>query len=115
MMDKVCCIDFDGTICDFAYPEMGEPKKGVKGALQRFKELGYEIHILSCRTNPELKKNPIDRREQVRMMESYLKKHEIPYDLFLNEFKPLAVYYIDDRGMAFKDNWDEIVKEIENE
>ena len=53
---KICCIDFDGTITDSAYPEMGTPKKGTKEALQKIKDLGYEIHILSCRTSMNLHK-----------------------------------------------------------
>lgn len=114
-MDKVLCIDFDGTICDFDYPEMGEPKAGIKEAFQRLKDRGWTIHILSCRTNVELKKYPIDRTMQVREMKEYLDKHEIPYDEVLNKDKPLAVWYIDDRGISFQDNWDEIVKEILND
>ena len=94
---------------------MGEPKKGVKEALQKLKVLGYEIHIASCRTNHELKKYPIDRQEQVRAMEAYLEKHEIPYDVVLNNDKALGIWYIDDRAIGFRNNWDEVVKEIEND
>ena len=112
-MPKVALIDFDGTICDFAYPEMGDPKEGVKEALQKIRDMGYEIQILSCRTNRELHKYPIDRQQQVREMERYLDEHEIPYDQVLNEYKPLAHVYIDDRGIGFRNNWDEVIKELE--
>ena len=112
-MEKVILVDFDGTICDFAYPEMGKPTKGVKEALQRFQDLGYEVHILSCRTNHELKKYPIDRQEQVRKMEAYLDEHQIPYDKVLNKDKPMATWYIDDRAIGFRNNWKDVVKEIE--
>jgi hypothetical protein len=92
---------------------MGKPKEGVKEALTRFRDLGYRIHILSCRTNLEIKKYPIDRQEQVRKMEAYLDEHEIPYDEVLNKDKPLALWYIDDRAIGFRDNWEDVVKEIE--
>jgi len=111
-MEKVIVIDFDGTICDFKYPKMGEPKKGVREALFKLKELGYTIQILSCRTSPDLKKHPIERLEQVRDMERYLKENNIPYDEVLNKDKPLAVWYIDDRAIGFRDNWDEVIGEI---
>ena len=114
-MEKVCVIDFDNTICDFAYPEMGEPKDGVKYALKELKNMGYKIHILSCRTSHDIKKYPIDRQEQVRMMEDYLNKHEIPYDEVLNKDKPLAVWYIDDSAIGFRDNWWQVVEEIKND
>lgn len=112
-MDKVCCIDFDGTIVEFAYPEMGEPKSGVKESLQKLRDMGWRIVICSCRTCHEVKKYPIDRTEQVRMMEDYLDEHEIPYDEVLNNDKPLAAWYIDDRAIGFRDNWEDVVKEIE--
>ena len=111
-MDKVVVIDFDGTICKFNYPEMGEPQPRVKESLQKLRDMGWIIHILSCRTNVDLQKYPIDRTMQVRAMEEYLDKHEIPYDEVLNKDKPLAVWYIDDRGIAFRDDWDKVVEEI---
>ena len=111
-MNKVCVVDFDGTICEFAYPDMGPPKHRVKESLQKLKDMGFDIHIASCRTNHELKQYPIDRAEQVRAMESYLNEHEIPYDVVLNNDKALGVWYIDDRGIGFRDNWDEVVQEI---
>lgn len=114
-MSKVIICDFDDTICEWAYPDMGEPKEGVKDALQKIKDMGYEIHILSCRTSHEIKKYPIDRQEQVRAMERYLDEHEIPYDEVLNKDKPLAHWYIDDRAIGFRNNWEDVVKEIENE
>lgn len=111
-IDKTCCIDFDGTITKFAYPEMGEPQPGVKEALQELKNSGYRIEILSCRTNCDLKKKPIDRQEQVNLMKVFLDKHKIPYDAVLNKDKPLADWYIDDRAISFKDNWQEVVEKI---
>lgn len=113
-MDKVVLVDFDGTICDFAYPEMGYPKRGVREALQKIKDMGYKIHILSCRTNTELHKYPSDRIQQVRMMEAYLKEHEIPYDKVLNKDKPLAHFYIDDRAIGFRDDWERVIEEMKN-
>lgn len=114
-MNKVVVCDFDGTICVFDYPGMGDPQPGVKEALQKLKDMGYEIHIASCRTNHDLKKYPIDRREQVRAMEAYLDKHEIPYDVVLNNDKALGVWYIDDRGIGFRGDWNKVVEEIEDE
>ena len=114
MNKAICCIDFDGTICEFNYPSLGKPKEGVKQSLQKLKDMGYDIHIASCRTNHELKKFPIDRIEEVRAMKAYLDEHEIPYDEVLNVNKPLADWYIDDRAIGFRDNWEEVVEEIEN-
>jgi len=109
---KVAVIDFDGTICDHAFPECGEPKSGVAEALKKLQDKGYEIHILSCRTCVDLNKHPIDRREQIKTMEAYLNEHSIPYNVVLNKDKPIADVYIDDRAIGFRDNWDAIVESL---
>jgi hydroxymethylpyrimidine pyrophosphatase-like HAD family hydrolase len=113
MMSKIALCDFDGTITHFSYPEMGEPQEGVKEALQEIRNKGYEIHIFSCRTNHELQKFPIDRSQQVRKMESYLDKHEIPYDVVLNENKPLCNLYIGDEAIGFRGDWKKVLEEME--
>jgi len=112
MTERIAVVDFDGTIAEFSYPNIGKPKPGVKESLQKLKDIGFEIHILSCRTSIDVKKYPIDRQEQVRKMEQYLDEHEIPYDKVLNKDKPLALWYIDDRAIEFRDNWDDVVRKI---
>ena len=39
-------------------------------------------------------------------------KYEIPYDSILNVEKPLATYYIDNRGIHFT-NWADVLKQVE--
>ena len=101
-MSKICLIDFDETINSSQYPDLGEPTPGVKESLQEMKDMGYEIHILSCRTNPDVTRYIIDRQEQIRIMEKYLNEYKIPYDMVLNEYKPVATFYIDDRAIQIK-------------
>ena len=111
-MSKIVNLDFDGTIADFKFPSIGEPKKGVKESLQKIKDLGYYIRIFSCRTSHEVFKYPIDRQEQVRLMEKYLDKNEIPYDEVLNLNKPLGIF-IDDSAIGYRGDWEKTLKEFE--
>lgn len=111
---KVIVVDFDKTINSKPYPHIGEPTPGVKEAFQKMKDMGYEIQILSCRTNPEVTKYQIDRQEQCRVMERYLKEYGIPYDVVLSEYKPVAHYYIDDRAIEFNGNWSDVIEKINN-
>ena len=94
---------------------MGSPQNGIKESLQKLRDMGYEIHIVSCRTSQEVIKYSIDRQEQVRLMKEYLSKYKIkiPYDRILNNDKALGNLYIDDRGVGFRGNGEKIIKEIE--
>lgn len=109
-------VDFDGTICDFAYPDIGKPKAGVREALQRFLELGYEVIIYSCRTcswDTEIfgGGEPMARKVVKQMIE-FLNDHKIPYTAIDDgsKGKPTAEYYIDDKAIRFQDNWHEIAE-----
>jgi hypothetical protein len=98
-------VDMDDTIChELPNGEMGEPMEGVKEALTKLKEQGFEIVIFSHRANDEHGTDEI---------KTYLDSHEIPYDSIFQGEKPLGKYYIDDRAIHF-DSWDSVLKQIEN-
>jgi hypothetical protein len=111
-MERIACVDFDGTITHFSFPEMGEPQPGVRENLQKLKDMGYTIHIYSCRTNIDLYPSLDAREKSVQNMKDYLDEHEIPYDKVLCNDKPLAIWYIDDRSIGFRGNWEDVIKEI---
>jgi alpha-D-ribose 1-methylphosphonate 5-triphosphate synthase subunit PhnI len=116
-------VDFDGTIVDFAFPEIGALKAGVKEALGKLKER-YTIVISSCRSSALFKKpnpeeaipgqRPADGRDYTKEMENFLNAYEVPYDRIDrgDEGKVVAVAYIDDRGIRFENNWAEIVEKM---
>ena len=113
-MKPVAVIDFDGTITDHMFPKIGPIKEGAKESLQEIRDLGFEIHICSCRTNHEVSTSIIERLEQIKKMKKFLDDNKIPYDKILNNDKPVAFAYIDDRGIGFRDNWKETVSELKN-
>lgn len=110
-------VDFDGTICEDNFPDIGKPKPDVREVLYRLKELGYYIIIWSCRTShwdyntyggdP---KQPTLNRLRVADMIAWLLEHNIPYDEIDDgsRGKPSVDYYIDDKAISFKNNWESI-------
>jgi hypothetical protein len=120
-------VDFDGTCCDMEFPLIGAPKKGVKEALTRFRELGYQIMIWSCRTSHfnydvfggDPRQSTMER-DRVKDMIAWLNLHGIPYDEVDDgsRGKPGADFYIDDKGIRFDEsqgnNWATITQFVES-
>ena len=103
-------VDFDGTIADDVFPDIGNPKEGVIEALNKLKEAGFEITIHSCRTGSYLKETlPDDQYETIKKFMDYYK---IPFDQIWVPDKPIASAYIDDKAIRYENNWDEIVNNL---
>ena len=101
-------IDFDDTIAEQdwdIFPTPGPLKAGVKEALDQLIKQ-YDIIIYSCRSNHRM----ADRVQAIAAMELYLLKHQIPFTRIDMGFegKVIADAYIDDKAIAFENNWDEI-------
>jgi predicted HAD superfamily phosphohydrolase YqeG len=121
--NKIIVVDFDGTIVDFKYPSIGEPKPGVREALTRFRELGYSIVVSSCRNArrfPEIfqvgiEGQPVVERQTYKDMIKFMDDHQLPYDEIDDGSlgKPLGNLYIDDKGVRFENNWTEIQRFVE--
>jgi hypothetical protein len=109
-------VDFDGTICEHRYPDFGEPIASVQEALQRLKQAGFWIIIHTMRTSSYYTVTggydpDVNSPQAIR---TYLERHQIPFDEIWMHDKPLAMVYIDDRGLRlvgnrYKSNWQEIV------
>lgn len=116
---KAIAVDFDKTICDSKYPELGPAMPGAKEALTILRSLGYKIIISSCRASnmhwdlyyPDTPFTPAVERPVYKAMVDWLKLNEIPYDILDDGTlgKVSAEYYIDDKGLRFENNWDAIV------
>lgn len=124
--DKVICVDFDGTIFDFDYPDIGPIKSGVRDALTRLRDAGWWVVISSCRTKQQrflmsetdADGNPVDTPfGSAQLMADLLDEYGVPYDEISVADKPYARYYVDDRAVRLGcphcgSNWPEIADSI---
>jgi len=107
------CVDFDGTLSRCTnWPELGEPIEGAREAMIALKEMGATIMIHTCRTSEEVSKHLIDRVVQVKKIEEWCTRHDIPFDYVAMANKPVATFYVDDAAIRFENNWDEVVRQI---
>lgn len=72
----IIAVDFDGTIVENKYPEIGDPIPGAIGILQAWKARGHTIIINSCRSGVHQ-----------AQMEAWLIRNHVAHD-YINENDP---------------------------
>ena len=94
-------IDFDGTICENKFPEIGEPKEKAVEVIQALDRAGFKIVIHTCRANPEIAGKKACNK-YIKEMEDWLKEKKIPYDeVWRGVGKPLVHLFVDDNALPF--------------
>lgn len=97
-MLKRIAIDFDHTIVHY-----DKPIPGAKEALQKLRDSGYYVLIHSCNNRDWIAK--------------VLNTYEIPYDYIYDSAhdigKPIATWYVDDRAIGFRGDWNAVLEEID--
>lgn len=54
MKNKIIAVDFDGTLCERAYPDIGAPKEDVIAKLKKEQQQGAKIILWTCRGGEKL-------------------------------------------------------------
>jgi hypothetical protein len=103
-------VDFDDTLFEGNFPDIGPVKPGAKEAMTAFKLMGFVVRIFSCRTNGYAKETGADEYHRDAMVQA-LRREGIPFDdvVMAHEGKPFSDFVIDDKGIRFSNNWPEIV------
>jgi len=107
----IIAIDFDGTIVEHKFPEIGKLKPFAKEIINKLVEDGNYIIIWTCR---------YVKQDLVNMfyflVNNGIKFHNININCPNIDFKPIpkiyADIYIDDRSLFYKDDWNLIYEEI---
>ena len=108
---QTIAVDFDGTLCEDCFPEIGEPKPLVIEYIKRQAAAGAQIILYTCRENGT-KRNLLDEALQFcteQGIELYA-VNENPDNTFPEEYgtssgkrKVFADIYIDDRAVNESD------------
>lgn len=111
--DRLALIDFDGTIVPWG-PLMGdkEPLPGAAEAIRALREAGYRIGIFTSRMSRTWARSVVGSGpavaqflvEQRRYVEATLSRHNIPFDFITAEKMP-AQFYVDDKAIGFRGDW----------
>ena len=108
-------IDFDGVIHTFDKGWFdgtcyGDPIKGSLDAIKQLAET-YNVIIFTSKALPD--RPLVQGKTGKQLITEWLEKHDVmQYVSDITYTKPRAEYYIDDKAVAFKNNWSNILKEI---
>ena len=99
-------IDFDGTLCEDRFPEIGRPNDRVIALVKRLQDAGVKTSLWTCRRNDQ-HGNHLDKAVE------WCKEHGLTFSA-VNENLPevqekwggdtrkvLADYYLDDKNVGY--------------
>jgi|SRR6056297_1159934 len=100
---KIIAVDFDGTIVEDEWPEIGKTKHRVVEQMIKEKEEGTYIIIWTCRSGQEIQE-----------MQDWLDEQCIPYDrINANASWILDEWKRDNRKIFAHEYWDDKARRIE--
>lgn len=97
---KIYAIDFDGTLCENAYPEIGKPNIAMIEYIKVLRQNGHKIILWTCREDADLEKAVSWCADQGIAFDAVNDNLEENKEYFGgNSRKIVAHYYIDDRAV----------------
>lgn len=102
----IIAVDFDGTLCDSRYPQIGNPLPGAVECMKRLHEDGHYLIIWTCRTDKHLK-DAINWLLEQGIPFDRVNDHN-PDNLRLygeGDLKVFADVYIDDQNLGGFPGW----------
>lgn len=110
----IIAVDFDGTIVEHRFPEIGLPIKGSISVLKKLKKEGHKLILWTCRNNQD---NSFNNRKLLTEAVVWCANKGLIFDAVNNNIEGLGfrptpkIYYdvlIDDRNINSKIDWFEI-------
>jgi hypothetical protein len=109
----IACVDYDGTIVENAFPEVGTPVEGAFEVLKELKVAGWKLILYTCRED--------EKRPYLTEAVEFCRQNGVEFDgvnatpldfEFRDEKsprrKPFATVYIDDRNLGGFPGWDAV-------
>lgn len=99
----VYAIDFDGTLCEKAYPGIGEPKQIVIDRVKKLKDIGYLLILWTCRSGERLKEAIVWCELQGLVFDAVNENLQSEIEAWGTDPRKVAAdYYVDDRAIPIE-------------
>lgn len=113
---KRIAVDWDSTLAVEEWPTVGDWLPGAQEALRRLASEYDEVVIFSCRV-ASFERDEVTPREnwdQLLFITGMLAEANIPKNvkIWTRPFKPPAQFYIDDKAVEFRGDWEEVLTRV---
>jgi hypothetical protein len=107
-------VDFDGTLVENKYPEIGKPILFAFESLKKLQQEGHQIILWTYRSGPKLDEAVAFCEKQG--IKFYAVNKSYPEEIFDEKIsrKILADFFIDDRNINGLPPWGEIYHQLSN-
>ena len=100
----VIAVDFDGTLCENAFPDIGKPKQPVMDYVKKLKSEGNKLILWTCREGELLEKAISWCHENGLSFDAYNANLPERIEEFGTDPRKIgADFYIDDRNILIKE------------
>lgn len=101
---EIYAVDFDGTLHNGKYPEIGEPNEELIEFLKRTQAAGDKVILWSCRCGKKLKKAVKWCEKQGLVFDVINKNTKENIKKFKTDSRKIfANYYVDDRNLKIEE------------
>lgn len=100
---KFIAVDFDGTLFEDAFPEIGAPKQRIINWCKGQQENGAKIILHTCREDERLSDAVNACKEQGLVFDAINENPFTEWEITQNSKKPYADIYIDDKAVNVKE------------
>lgn len=119
-MSKIILVDFDGTVVEAAFPQIGAPIPGAFDVLKELKAAGHRLILWTCREDEGHKIDKQYLTEAVNFCKANGVEFDAVNEALADDFRPECVrrrkpyfdFAIDDRNLGGFVSWDVIRQAI---
>lgn len=102
MKHKIIAVDFDGTLCENKWPEIGKPNTELIAYLTKRQKAGDKLILWTCRVGERLENAVRWSAEQGLIFDAVNENLPETLEWMGDSRKIFANEYIDDRNFSFK-------------
>lgn len=92
--DKIIAVDFDGTLCESRYPEIGAPNEEIINYVKEQKKAGAKIILWTCRNE-----------QQTKEAVEWCKEHGLIFDAVNENLPEIVQTYNNDTRKIFANEY----------